>query len=74
MSFGDYRELYSNNDSNNMENASVESKYLRVCDYFAILPSCSHSTMLAKCATTGLVCALLNYLYSNETVSVAFSS
>ena len=31
--------------------------HLRNCEYFVIFPSCSHSTMLAKYATTGVVCA-----------------
>ena len=34
---------------------SVESKHLRNCDCFAIIPSCSHFTMLTKSPTTGLV-------------------
>ena len=37
-----------------------ENQLLRIGDYFAIIPSCSHSTMLAKNATTELVCAPLS--------------
>ena len=40
--------------------ASLENKHLRNCDYFAIIPSCSHFEMLAKKPTTGLVYAPLN--------------
>ena len=36
---------------------SFENKHLRSCDYFAVIPSCWHSTMLAKYTQTGLVCA-----------------
>ena len=32
---------------------SFENKHLRNCDYFAIIPSCSHFTMLAKNRGTG---------------------
>ena len=39
---------------------SLENEHLRNYDYFAIIPSCSHFTMLAKNLTTGLVRALLN--------------
>ena len=35
---------------------SLETKLLCYCDYFAIIPSCSNFAMLAKRATTGLVC------------------
>ena len=34
---------------------SLENKHLRNCEYFAIIPSCSHFTMLTKNAATGLV-------------------
>ena len=34
----------------------LENKH---CHYFAIIPSCSHFTMLARNPTTGLVCAPL---------------
>ena len=34
---------------------SLENKHLRNCDYFAIIPSCSHFTMLTKNPATGLV-------------------
>ena len=34
---------------------SLENLHLRNCDYFAIIPSCSHFTMLANNPTTGLV-------------------
>ena len=40
----------------------LENKHLCNCNYFAIIPSCSHFTMLAKNATTGLVCAPLNFI------------
>ena len=30
---------------------SVKNKHLRNCNYFAIVPSCSHFTMLAKNTT-----------------------
>ena len=39
---------------------SLENKHLRRCDYFAIIPLCSHSTVLEKDAKTRLVCAMLN--------------
>ena len=39
---------------------SLENEHLCNYDYFAIIPSCSHFTMLAKNLTTGLVRALLN--------------
>ena len=32
---------------------SFENRHLRNCDYFAITPSCSQFTMLAKNPTTG---------------------
>ena len=35
---------------------SLENEH---CHYFAIIPSCSHFTMLARNPTTGLVCAPL---------------
>ena len=38
----------------------LENKYLPNCDYFAIVPSCTHSIIMVKYATTGLVCALLH--------------
>ena len=41
---------------------SFESKHLRFCDYFALIPSCSHFTMLEKNATTELVWALSNQI------------
>ena len=34
---------------------SLENKHLRNCDYFAIIPSCSHFTMLTKNPAPGLV-------------------
>ena len=40
--------------------ASFENKNLRNCDYFSIVPSCSHFTMLTKNAKPGLVYASLN--------------
>ena len=40
----------------------LENKHLRSCDYFAIILSCSHFTMFAKNATTGLFCAPLNQI------------
>ena len=39
---------------------SLENEYLRNFIYFATIPSCSHSTMLTKNASTELVCAPLN--------------
>ena len=40
---------------------SFENKHLHCCsDYFAIIPLCSHSTMLEKNAKTRMVCATLN--------------
>ena len=41
---------------------SLKKKNPRVCNYFAIMPSYSHSAMLAKyaMATSGLMCAPLN--------------
>ena len=39
---------------------SLENEHLRNYDYFAIIPPCSHFTMLAMNLTTGLVRALLN--------------
>ena len=33
----------------------LENKRLRNCDYFAIIPSCSHFTMLTKNPATELV-------------------
>ena len=56
-------ELYSNNNGNNKENASIENKYLPACVYFAVLPLSSHSTMLEK-VYKWLVCEPLNYLSS----------
>ena len=41
---------------------SFESKHLRFCDYFALIPSCSHFTMLERTPSTELVCALLNQI------------
>ena len=42
---------------------SFEKKHLRSCDYFAVIPSCWHSTaMLAKYTQTGLVCAPIQRL------------
>ena len=36
-------------------------KHLHCCsDYFAIIPLCSHSTMLEKNAKTRMVCVTLN--------------
>ena len=35
--------------------ASLKDKDLRNCDYFAIILSCSHFTMLMKNPATGLV-------------------
>ena len=66
-------ELYSNNNGNNKENASIENKYLPACVYFEVLPLSSHSTMLEK-VYKWLVCKPLNYLYSSYTFSVALSS
>ena len=38
----------------------LEKKYLHFCYYFAIIPLCSHSTMLeTECAITRLVCTPL---------------
>ena len=34
---------------------SLKNKHLRKCDYFAIIPSCSHFTMLTRNPATGLV-------------------
>ena len=34
---------------------SLKNKHLRNCDYFAIIPSCSHFRMLTKNRATGLV-------------------
>ena len=34
---------------------SLKKKHLRNCDYFAIIPSCSHYTMLTKNPATELV-------------------
>ena len=34
---------------------SLKNKHLRNCDYFAIIPSCSHFTMLKKNPANGLV-------------------
>ena len=39
---------------------SLENEHLRNCDYFAIMPSCSHFTMLTKNGTTGLAYAPSN--------------
>ena len=39
---------------------SLENELLRRCDYFAIIPLCSHSTVLEKDAKTRLACATLN--------------
>ena len=39
---------------------SLENKHLRNCDYFAIISSCSLSTMLAKYVTAEWMSALLN--------------
>ena len=66
-------ELYSNNNGNNKENASIENKYLPACVYFEVLPLSSHSTMLKK-VYKWLVCKPLNYLYSSYTFSVPLSS
>ena len=33
----------------------LKNKYLRNCDYFAIIPFCSHFAMLTKNPATGLV-------------------
>ena len=41
---------------------SLENKHLRNCDYFAIIPSCSHFKMLTKNSATGLVWALSKYI------------
>ena len=41
---------------------SLKNKHSRNCNYFAIVPSCSHLTMLAKNTTTGLVGAPLNQM------------
>ena len=46
---------------------SFENKHLRSCDYFAVIPSCWHSTMLAKYNQTGLACAYLR-LYAQVVV------
>ena len=43
---------------------------LHKCDYFAIFPSCLITTMLAKCATTGLVCAPQNQTSRIQYLSV----
>ena len=40
----------------------LENIHLHNCDYFAISPSCSHLTMLARNPTTGLVCAPLHQI------------
>ena len=32
-----------------------KNKHFRYCDYFAIIPSCSHFTMLTKNPATGFV-------------------
>ena len=32
---------------------TLENKHLRNCNYFALTPSCSHFTLLAKNPTTG---------------------
>ena len=40
----------------------LKNLHLHNCDYFAIVPSCSHLTMLARNPTTGLVCAPLNQI------------
>ena len=45
---------------------SLEDKHLYDCDYFAIVPSCSHFTMLTKNPTTGLVRALSKYRARNN--------
>ena len=34
---------------------ALENKHLRNCDYFAIIPSCSHFKMSTKNPVTGLV-------------------
>ena len=36
---------------------SLKNKHLRNCDYFSIILSCSHFTMLTKNPVTGLVWA-----------------
>ena len=42
-------------DNGNGKKNPLKNLHLRNCDYFAIIPSCSHCTMLAKNPTTGLV-------------------
>ena len=35
--------------------ASLENKHSRNCDYFAVIPSCPHFTILTKNSASGLV-------------------
>ena len=37
---------------------SLKNKHSRNCDYFAIIPSCSHFTLLTKNPANGLVRAV----------------
>ena len=39
---------------------SLQNKHLTSYDYFAIIPSCSHSAILTKDAATGLFCSPQN--------------
>ena len=39
---------------------SLENKHLHICDYFAIIPSCSHFTMLTKNPAISLSAVKIN--------------
>ena len=54
---------------------SLKSKHLRNCDCFAIIPSCSHFTMLTKNPATGLVSvSAVKVSTQNLTLTVVCSS
>ena len=53
---------------------SFQNTHLRNCEYFVIFPSCSHSTMLAKYATTGVVCAPVKVTTENQRFPIVCSS
>ena len=41
--------------SNDDGDINTKNKHLRNCDYFAVIPYCSHFTVLTKKPATGLV-------------------
>ena len=55
-------------------NTSLEIKQLRNCDYFAIIPSSSHFTMLAKNRTTGKFLVVISSCCFVEDVMDCFMS